>query len=160
MISHIVQILYYKNLLCVCPCIHPFYFKCIFLSNCRPNFDQCWQKDEYWQWLCESWKLRWSIIWSGFHIIKGAVCMCLFSFLSPISQQPLGRFGPNLAQRWVLFVSLQMLQMRMIGHTVLIYVIKKSFCGGFQTFLLPISQQPLWRFWLNLAGKWLLSVTL
>ena len=30
--------------------------------------------------------------------------MTLFFSLSPISQQPLGRFGPNLVGRWVLFV--------------------------------------------------------
>ena len=99
MIGHILCIPYYKNRLCVCPFVSPLYCKWLFLSNRSVDLYQSWHEGGYWQCLLKFWKLGWFVKRSGFHIIKTAVSMCLFSFLSPISQQPLGRFGPILAGR-------------------------------------------------------------
>ena len=61
--------------------------------------------------------------------------MSLFFSLSPLSQQPLGRFKPNLAGRWVLSVPLRILEIKMICHMVRIsYNKKKAFGGVFQHF--------------------------
>ena len=90
-----------------------------------------------------------------------AVRMSLFFSLSPISQQPLGWFGPNLAGRWVLSVPLWILEIRMICHTVRIsYNKKKGFSAIFPTFSSPISHQPLDWCRPNLAGRWVLIVAL
>ena len=70
MIAHIVQILYYKNRLCVCPCVCLFNFKCLFLSERTAEFNQSWHEGEYCQWLYDTRKLGSSVIRSGFHIIK------------------------------------------------------------------------------------------
>ena len=141
MISHILRILNYnyRLIMSVCPCVRPFYFKCLFLSNPWPNFDQSCHEEEYWQGLYESWKLQWSVTWSGFYNIKRAVRMCLFSFLSPISQQSSGWFLPCLPGKWALSVLLWILKIKMISHMVRIsYNWKKLFGGeGVKRFCCP-----------------------
>ena len=99
------------------------------------------------------------------HIIKGAVHMCLFSYLSPISQQPLGRFGQCLAGRWVLSVPLWIPKIRMISHRPrIVYNTLKLDCVSFRTsvpsILNAFSQQPLARFSPKLARWWVLTVAL
>ena len=58
-------------------------------------------------------------------------------FQMPFSQQPLGRFSPKLAQRWVLTVTLWILKIRMIDHQSGFHIIKKAFWRGFQRFHHP-----------------------
>ena len=62
------------------------------------------------------------------HHIKRAVRMSLFFTLSPISQQLLGRFGPNLAGRRVLSVALLISKSTMISHIVGIIYYKNRLC--------------------------------
>ena len=128
MIGRILWIPCYKNRLCVCPSLHPFYFKSLFLSNRQPDLDLIWHEGGYWQWIYKSWKSGWSVIRSGFHIIERAVHMCLFSFLSPIFQQPQGRFRSIMPGKWVLSVSLWIPKITMITHILWILCYKNRLC--------------------------------
>ena len=67
MISHMVQIPYHKRSCPLCvyfPFCHPF------LSNRLDDLDHAWQEGGHCQCLYESWKSRWAVTLSGFHIIN------------------------------------------------------------------------------------------
>ena len=160
MIGDKVQIPCYKNRLCICQCIHPFYFRCLFLSNRWAYLDQSWHEGVNWQWLYKYWKSGSLVTQSGFHIIKSAVYMSLFSILLSISQQTLCQFGPILAGRWVLSMPLWILEISMIDLMVRISYNKKKLFVFFSTFSSPISQQPFAWYGPDLVGRWVLLVTL
>ena len=89
--SHIILwISYYRNRFCVCLCVHPFYFKCLFQSNYWAGLNQSWQVGGYTIPEYESQKVGWLRCTAlGYVPLTGSAC-----FLATP-----GRLPPNLAHR-------------------------------------------------------------
>ena len=117
MINYILRILYHKNRLCVCLCIRLFYFKGLFSATAGPILTKVGTKRSIDSGFINPERNKDPVIWSGSHIIKGAVRMCLISILSPISQQPLELTNCTNPGRKVGTVSAFIIpKIRMISH--------------------------------------------
>ena len=99
--SHTTESRQKNNILCVCPSVCLFYFKCLFLSNRWPYFNQSWQAVGYTICKCKSKEIRAIEVHRTklFSLDQGCSFVCVSHFersLTPFSHQPLGQFRPNL----------------------------------------------------------------